>query len=359
MDTTEWENYGQKSGNEKCRDCMVHCGYEATAVDHTFSSLKGVRRDGGGHPHRQAVGGAAHDARGLGARDRRLPLAPRGGRVRLRLPRQHHDREDGRHRDGRLHLQPQRRRCPSPSSSTSTSRETGRSPLPYRDIATIKFTGKDTAAGNSWKAWVERKERGKGAPGRGVRRRPVRAAILILTAVELEARALARALDLPPLPSLPFPAFGRGHAARRSRRPRVPAFSRPLARPRRRPRPPLGRSRPAYAAASIPASRRGRSRPARERARRSGERGSHVSTAITGAARRGAAGVHAARLAMASSSQSWRRPKPRRRCRAATGAVAVDMESAVILEAAAAARLPVPGGSRRVRRRSRDAARAS
>ena len=31
----------KKSGNEKCRDCMVHCGYEATAVDHTFSSLKG------------------------------------------------------------------------------------------------------------------------------------------------------------------------------------------------------------------------------------------------------------------------------------------------------------------------------
>jgi hopanoid biosynthesis associated radical SAM protein HpnH len=42
MDTTPWENYGKKSGNEKCRDCMVHCGYEATAVDYTFSSLKGL-----------------------------------------------------------------------------------------------------------------------------------------------------------------------------------------------------------------------------------------------------------------------------------------------------------------------------
>src|SRR5262245_48402604 len=31
--------------------------------------------------------------------------------------------------------------------------------IPYREIATVKFTGKDTAAGNSWKAWVERKER--------------------------------------------------------------------------------------------------------------------------------------------------------------------------------------------------------
>ena len=33
--------------------------------------------------------------------------------------------------------------------------------IPYRDIATIRFTGKDTAAGNSWKAWVERKEKEK------------------------------------------------------------------------------------------------------------------------------------------------------------------------------------------------------
>ncbi len=41
METTPWEQYGRKSGNEKCQDCMVHCGYEASAVNHTFSSLKG------------------------------------------------------------------------------------------------------------------------------------------------------------------------------------------------------------------------------------------------------------------------------------------------------------------------------
>src|SRR5262245_52944215 len=40
MDTTPWEQYGRQSGNEKCRDCMVHCGYEATAVHHTFNSLR-------------------------------------------------------------------------------------------------------------------------------------------------------------------------------------------------------------------------------------------------------------------------------------------------------------------------------
>ena len=41
METTEWERYGRASGNEKCQDCMVHCGYEPTAVAHTFGSLRG------------------------------------------------------------------------------------------------------------------------------------------------------------------------------------------------------------------------------------------------------------------------------------------------------------------------------
>ena len=41
METTKWDEYGHKSGNPKCRDCMVHCGFEATAVDYTFGSLKG------------------------------------------------------------------------------------------------------------------------------------------------------------------------------------------------------------------------------------------------------------------------------------------------------------------------------
>ena len=43
METTEWENYGHKSGKRKCSDCMVHCGYEPTAVDFTFASFKGLK----------------------------------------------------------------------------------------------------------------------------------------------------------------------------------------------------------------------------------------------------------------------------------------------------------------------------
>jgi hopanoid biosynthesis associated radical SAM protein HpnH len=43
LETTKWERYGRASGNEKCQDCMVHCGHEPSAVNHTFSSLRGFR----------------------------------------------------------------------------------------------------------------------------------------------------------------------------------------------------------------------------------------------------------------------------------------------------------------------------
>lgn|SRR5262245_47431055 len=43
--------------------------------------------------------------------------------------------------------------------------EAGNGPftVPYSRIANIAFTGKDTAAGSSWKAWLERRERERGA----------------------------------------------------------------------------------------------------------------------------------------------------------------------------------------------------
>ena len=53
MDTTEWDSYGTGK-YEKCANCMVHCGYEPTAVADTVAHplkalkvyLKGVDVDG-------------------------------------------------------------------------------------------------------------------------------------------------------------------------------------------------------------------------------------------------------------------------------------------------------------------------
>jgi hypothetical protein len=53
METTDWDRYG--TGNyEKCADCMVHSGYEASAVAETVRKpwraavqvLRGIRTEG-------------------------------------------------------------------------------------------------------------------------------------------------------------------------------------------------------------------------------------------------------------------------------------------------------------------------
>ncbi len=41
MRETEWHKYGTESGNPKCANCMVHSGYEASAVNDTFGSWRG------------------------------------------------------------------------------------------------------------------------------------------------------------------------------------------------------------------------------------------------------------------------------------------------------------------------------
>jgi hopanoid biosynthesis associated radical SAM protein HpnH len=42
LSSTEWDKWGRASGNPKCQQCMVHCGYEPTAVNHTFGSVSGL-----------------------------------------------------------------------------------------------------------------------------------------------------------------------------------------------------------------------------------------------------------------------------------------------------------------------------
>src|SRR6201992_3344766 len=41
METTKFENYGTASGNPKCANCMVSCGYEPSAVNDMFGSWRG------------------------------------------------------------------------------------------------------------------------------------------------------------------------------------------------------------------------------------------------------------------------------------------------------------------------------
>lgn len=42
MEETDWSRYGHASGNPRCQDCLVHCGFEPSAVDATFGSARGL-----------------------------------------------------------------------------------------------------------------------------------------------------------------------------------------------------------------------------------------------------------------------------------------------------------------------------
>jgi hopanoid biosynthesis associated radical SAM protein HpnH len=40
LQSTDWDRYGT-GHDERCADCMVHCGYEPTSLDHSFGSARG------------------------------------------------------------------------------------------------------------------------------------------------------------------------------------------------------------------------------------------------------------------------------------------------------------------------------
>ena len=48
MDATEWANYGAKSGNPQCANCMVHSGYEASGGELHLRLDQGLLDDGEG-----------------------------------------------------------------------------------------------------------------------------------------------------------------------------------------------------------------------------------------------------------------------------------------------------------------------
>src|SRR6266536_3487850 len=97
------------------------------------------------------------------------------------------------------------RRSPSSSSSTSRARGRSRSPSPTSPPSSSPArTPPPAIAGRPGSSARRRKRCSRRRPPGPARL----GAILVLAAVELEARALARALRLPRLKSFSFPAFG-------------------------------------------------------------------------------------------------------------------------------------------------------
>ncbi len=166
IEKTRWQDYGHASGNPRCRDCMVHSGFEASAVEDAFSSLRGmaamIRASLFGPrvspglpaplPERAVHGEAGEEAepmRGLEATATpealRAAFAYRGD-VTLTLV-------DGSERVGYV------ANLREDALELWSRGETSAEAVALAEIRRVAFTGRNTASGRSWETWVRKREK--------------------------------------------------------------------------------------------------------------------------------------------------------------------------------------------------------
>lgn len=170
VETTNWNHYGRASGNPKCQNCMVHCGYEPTAVHETFNSLKGflktVQATLYGVPDaevgtnivpppvtRRIVTGQAHPTEAEIDRALRDAVDFRGDVVITT--------RDGRVHEGYLfNVGPE-------LVEFFPSKEAGVAAIARSNVLDVKPTGRDFADGKGWEAWVKKYNEAKAARAAG------------------------------------------------------------------------------------------------------------------------------------------------------------------------------------------------
>jgi hopanoid biosynthesis associated radical SAM protein HpnH len=171
LESTDWPKYGYESGNPKCANCMLHSGYEASAVDYTFS-FKGVFAT-----VRAMLFSQYRDAEALSQIEAEKPAAPlvqiaaAGGRTTLKgtdiaasdklgdgIEQAFDYRGDvtvtlrtGERLEGYIYD-----RDRAASTVRIMNKAGQRVTVKYADVGQLSFTGRDMADGRSWEAWVKK-----------------------------------------------------------------------------------------------------------------------------------------------------------------------------------------------------------
>lgn len=177
LDSTDWSRYGYESGNAKCANCMVHSGYEASAVDYTFS-FKGIfatiramlSRYPDGEAAREV---AAEKAHGPLVQISELPARPTlkgtevavGNQLAGGVEQAFDYRGDvtitlrtGELVEGYIFDRQQQ------SATLRIMTKPGeKMAVKYDDIERLSFTGRDMADGRSWEAWISKYSERKAA----------------------------------------------------------------------------------------------------------------------------------------------------------------------------------------------------
>jgi hypothetical protein len=175
LDTTDWRRYGYESGNPKCANCMMHSGYEASAVHYTFS-LRGVLAT-----VRAMLSSRYRDAEALRQIEAETPHGPlvqiaataspvdksklQGTEITAaqNLPEAIDEAFDYR---GDITIRLKSGDCiegyifdrdAASAKIRMMVRPDGRKlALSYSEIESVAFTGRDMADGRSWEAWVRK-----------------------------------------------------------------------------------------------------------------------------------------------------------------------------------------------------------
>jgi hopanoid biosynthesis associated radical SAM protein HpnH len=186
VDSTDWSKYGYESGNPKCANCMLHSGYEASAVDYTFSprgifavvrsmlssryrdaeALKQLEAE---QPHKALVQIDALPAKPSLQGSQAAAGPEFGGSVEqafdyrgdvtVRL-------KSGDNLEGYIFDRgPSKLRIVLKSAGSKVT-------VPLQDIAGLSFTGRDMADGRSWEAWVKKYAERKAAGERNIELAP-------------------------------------------------------------------------------------------------------------------------------------------------------------------------------------------
>jgi hopanoid biosynthesis associated radical SAM protein HpnH len=170
LDATEWGKYGYESGNPKCANCMLHSGYEASAVDYTFS-LSGVFAT-----VRAMLFPRYRDAEAAAQLAAEKPVSPlvQIGSIAVRPTLQGGDvaaeqlaagleqafdyRGDvtitlgtGEAVEGYIFD-----RDPDGRTMRILTKTGDRSTVKYADVVRLSFTGRDMADGRNWETWVRK-----------------------------------------------------------------------------------------------------------------------------------------------------------------------------------------------------------
>jgi hypothetical protein len=175
IDSTEWSHYGYESGNSKCENCMLHSGYEASAVDYTFS-FKGIfatMRAMLSSRYRDAEAAlqvAAEKAQpALVQIDAIAPRPTLTGRE-VATPAKLADgieqafdyRGDvtvtlgnGERLEGYI-FDREKKADVAASTLRMMTKPGQKITIKYADVAQLAFTGRDMADGRSWEAWVKK-----------------------------------------------------------------------------------------------------------------------------------------------------------------------------------------------------------